>query len=288
MLTESDSAVIYRGACVPEHLPHYVEPVSGATAHLHEGYVVFTLKDRLTFIGYPVTLEAAGPGHACESACRKFRPAILSVLAPDLSFVKPVPQSPVSDDYYRLDLTSSAPNPERAYMIRRAGREVSVVRGRWGKEHEKLVADFICQRRIGKSYADIFHRIPHFLESANTARLLDARKGPILSAFTVADFGSADYAFYLFNFRSTTDFVPGSSDLLIFNLAEEARNRGKIALNLGLGISDGNRRFKRKWGGVAFLRYGSATVERPQGLRKTLSALIRPIPAEGRHPEGKT
>ncbi|MCF8111832.1 MAG: hypothetical protein K9J85_10120 [Desulfobacteraceae bacterium] len=287
MLTDSELALIEKGACVPEHLPHYVEPISGATAHLHEGYVVFTGKDRLIFIGYPVTPNAAGLESACESACCKFRPQILSVIAGDLSFLEPDTQSRAPDEYFRLSLPVSAPNQNRAYMIKRARREVSVVRGTWGAEHEKLVNDFICNREIEKPYAEIFQRIPDFLESAGTARLLEARKGPVLSAFTVADFGSADYAFYLFNFRSTTDFVPGANDLLLLALVEEAHSLGKTALNLGLGINEGNRRFKQKWGGVPFLKYVSATVERPRGLRKTLAGLIRQF-VEGRHPEGKT
>ena len=79
------------------------------------------------------------------------------------------------------------------------------------------------------------------------------------------DLGSADYAFYLFNLRSETRYVPGASDILFFEMVKRAQNSGKKAVNLGLGVNTGIRRFKRKWGGTPFLPYFAALV-RHQGL----------------------
>jgi hypothetical protein len=74
-------------------------------------------------------------------------------------------------------------------------------------------------------------------------------------AFDVADFTARDYTFYLFNFRARPSAVPGASDLLLQALIEEARGLGKPFVNLGLGIDGGVAFFKKKWGGVPFLRY---------------------------------
>jgi hypothetical protein len=41
-----------------------------------------------------------------------------------------------------------------------------------------------------------------------------------------------------------------------------AQAGGKSAINLGLGINSGIRRFKEKWGGVPFLRCETAVVSR--------------------------
>jgi hypothetical protein len=53
-----------------------------------------------------------------------------------------------------------------------------------------------------------------------------------------------------------------------------AQFQGKKAINLGLGIHPGIRHFKEKWGGVPFLAYHSALVQRPtvdlEGLAKKL------------------
>ena len=56
--------------------------------------------------------------------------------------------------------------------------------------------------------------------------------------------------------------VPGASDLLLRELVKVAHAARKKAVNLGLGINDGIRRFKEKWGGVPFLPYVSAIVQR--------------------------
>ena len=74
--------------------------------------------------------------------------------------------------------------------------------------------------------------------------------------------GSASYAFYLFNIRSPKVNVPGASDLLFHEMVRLAQAEGKKALNLGLGIHPGVRRFKEKWGGTPFLNHASAFVAR--------------------------
>jgi hypothetical protein len=76
------------------------------------------------------------------------------------------------------------------------------------------------------------------------------------------DLGAADYAFYLFNFRSGKINVPGASDLLFHEMVNLAQTEGKKALNLGLGINAGVRRFKEKWGGTPFLNYSSVLVDK--------------------------
>ncbi len=287
MLTDTEAALIYKGACVPEQLPHYVTSITGQTARLHKGYVVFTTDSHLTFVGYPAVAGAVGLENAWKTACRRFCPETASVIAPEIAFLKTAPHSTVSDDYFRLDLPCTHLQQKRAYMIRRAGREVSVSKGAWSPAHEKLVADFIRARRVDDAHARIFARIPDYLAAASPACLLEARKGRALSAFTVADFGSADYAFYMFHFRSPDDFVPGTTDLLLWTLAETAARKGKKALNLGLGINEGNRRFKRHWGGGPFLKHMSATTECPGFSWRVLGRTIRQMIAGG-PPEGKT
>ena len=81
-------------------------------------------------------------------------------------------------------------------------------------------------------------------------------------AFTIIDVGSQDYAFYLFNFRSHKFDIPGASDMLFKEMVAVAHAEGKKAINLGLGIHSGIRRFKEKWGGTRFLSYNSALVRR--------------------------
>ena len=62
--------------------------------------------------------------------------------------------------------------------------------------------------------------------------------------------------------RSSKRAAPGASDLLLHRIAEDARAEGKRFLNLGLGVNDGVRFFKEKWGGVPFARHVGAVLVR--------------------------
>jgi hypothetical protein len=92
--------------------------------------------------------------------------------------------------------------------------------------------------------------------SSKTALLLSARnhKGTLI-AFDVADYGSKEYAFHMFNFASREHYVPGASDLLLSEVVSIARVQGKRFINLGLAINAGIAFFKQKWGGVPFLNH---------------------------------
>jgi hypothetical protein len=142
-------------------------------------------------------------------------------------------------------------------MLRRASRELSVEAGKeWSKEHGALITEFLSSHEVSDETEHIFARIPEYMASATTALLLSARnqKGELI-ALDVADFGSKDYAFYMFNFASREHYIPGASDLLLHELVTIAQQKGKLFINLGLAINAGITFFKQKWGGVSFLNH---------------------------------
>jgi hypothetical protein len=147
-------------------------------------------------------------------------------------------------------------------MVRRAGRELRVEEGAFGKEHKRLVKAFLSSHPVSQEQKEIYKGIPRYLKRSRSTLLLDARKEDDLVAFNIVDMGSADYAFYLFNIRSPKVNVPGASDLLFHEMVRLAQAEKKKALNLGLGIHPGVRRFKEKWGGTHFLTHASALVTR--------------------------
>jgi hypothetical protein len=71
----------------------------------------------------------------------------------------------------------------------------------------------------------------------------------------VGEFAALSTAFFMFCFRDPRLAPPGSADLALSGLLQEARQRGQARMNLGLGVSDGIRFFKRKWGAEPFLPY---------------------------------
>jgi len=262
MLTEEQQRLIYQHAFVPEHLPAYVQSVSGAEACLHEDYLCYVLKDHLLFVGYPLVDRDFSLEEAYESACKRFRPATVAIIARNIPFRQGLVEEQPPDSYYKIDLPVSGLAPGVAYMIRRGARELRVSEGMFGKEHEQLVSDFLVARELGHAHGQIFGQIPKYLEASRTALLLEARTGDRLAAFVIVDFGSADYGFYMFNFRSLIESVPGASDLLFHRMTQLAQQMGKQAINLGLGINFGVVRFKEKWGASPFLPCESAMIRR--------------------------
>jgi hypothetical protein len=262
MLNKEERALVYQHAYLPEHLPNYVEAASGAEPHLHGDYLCFSQRTHLIFIGYPLGIKAGDTQRAYKSACKRFRPATVAIIAPEIWLPAQTYEGRPRDSYYRLGLPLGPIDPEVAYMVRRAGRELQVTQGRFGKEHQRLVKDFLSRHDLTREQRYIFKRILHYSKRSMTMRLLEARKEDVLVAFTIVDMGSANYAFYLFNFRSVEENIPGASDLLFHEMVSLSQSEGKVAINLGLGIHPGIRRFKVKWGGIPFLAYASALVHR--------------------------
>lgn len=262
MLTLQERKSLYDCAYVPEHLPDYVEAISGAEPFLHEGHLCFFRAGHLIFIGYPLRQESDKTPEAYESACGLFRPSTAAIIAPNMWVQEDQLKGLVEDSYYGLQLPLAPLRSDVSYMIRRAGRELRVLKGGFGEEHENLINSFVAEREFSPGHREIFKQIPKYLSNSPTAVVLEARKSEELVAFNIVDLGSADQCFYLFNFRSLKSNVPGACDLLFYEMARLAVAEAKRTMNLGLGINSGVRRFKEKWGAVPFLPHASAFVRR--------------------------
>ncbi|MEW6263326.1 MAG: hypothetical protein AB1641_09625 [Thermodesulfobacteriota bacterium] len=282
MLDQRQRAFLYDRARVPEQLPDYVTAVSGAEPFLFEQYLFFRRGGHLLFIGYPLDEAAPAMPQAFENAVRQYQPRTAALIAPGIWLPPNRTAEVIHDFYFELTLPLAKPRAELAYMVRRAGREVVVNIGSFGREHEEVIGSFLSARPLDQGYKTIYEAIPRYLEKSSTARLLEARRLGRLAAFNILDLGSFRYGFYMFNFRSREVNVPGASDLLFQEMARLAHQEGKQALNLGLGINPGVKRFKEKWGARAFLPYASTMFRPgPRGLKDlirnvVLSALKQP------------
>jgi hypothetical protein len=262
MLNNAELQKIYQYAYIPEHLPDYVEAVSGARAHLIDNFLCFYRRNHLILNGYPLGGKAGNVVEAYKAACEHFKPATVAILAPEIWLPEETYEHQSTDHYYQLVLPLMSIDSEVAYMVRRAERELSLHHGVFNKEHKRLIKDFIKTHDLNKAQTHIYKQIQTYLKRCPSCRILETRKGDHLVAFTIIDVGSQDYAFYLFNFRSHKIKVPGASDLLFKEMVALAHAEGKKAINLGLGIHSGIRRFKEKWGGTRFLSYNSVLVRR--------------------------
>ena len=266
MLKPNEKNHIFQRAYVPEHLIEYVTAVSGGTPHIFQDYLCYIHRSHLTFIGYPLTDDAKHISRVYHAACEQLKPHSVTLVAADLSGLPEGDETLPADRYYRLDLPVKSLHPEVAYMVRRAARELDISAGQFGREHKKIIKKFIGRQALSAAQTHIFQRVSNYLKRSKTAHLFEARKSGNLVAFSIVDLGSARYAFYQFNFRSPKWPVPGASDLLFDKMVRMAQAEGKQAMNLGLGVHAGIRRFKEKWGGRAFLEHRSIVIHRQPGL----------------------
>jgi hypothetical protein len=261
MLNDQDIKWIHRHAYLPEHLPDYVRAVSGAEPFLSRNYLYFLDKKHLIFNGYPLESDSNSPAPVYESICERCQPTTVAVIAPAIWMPAEQCEPQSTDSYYRLDIPITPIDAAVAYMLRRARRELQVTRGSFGKEHKKIIKTFVRGHNFSRRQKYIYKRIPHYLKASDGAVLFEARRGNKLVAFSIVDVGAADYAFYMFSFRSSKTGLPGASDLLFHEMVKLAQAEGKKAINLGLGVNAGIRRFKEKWGGVPFLNYCSVLID---------------------------
>jgi len=262
MLSKEERRRIYRQAYLPEHLPEYVASVSGARPYLIENHLCFCHRRHVMFIGFPLGDPTSDTVQAYLTVCERYKPVTVAVIAPRIWLPEDACETQPGDRYYRLKLPMESIQAEVAYMVRRAQRDLVVTRSKFGREHKKIVREFLKTRQFTSEQVYLFQHLRHYLKQSSSAIMLDARKGTELVAFSVIDLGSADYAFYLFNFRAAKLNVPGASDLLFQEMVNIAQSSGKKSINLGLGINPGIRRFKEKWGGIPFLSCETAIVSR--------------------------
>jgi len=262
MLNDHEIEWVHRRAYLPEHLADYVRAVSGAEPFLYRNYLYFLNKKHLMFIGYPLAPDSDPAARIYEIICERLRPTTVAVMAPTIWLPAEQYEQQATDSYYRLDLPLRPMDAAVAYMLRRAQRDLQVTRGSFGKEHKKIIKAFLADHSFNRRQKYLFKHIPQYLKASNSAVLLEARRKKELVAFNIVDLGAVDYAFYLFSFRSSKLNVPGASDLLFHEMLNLAQTAGKKAVNLGMGVNAGIRRFKKKWGGTPFLNYFSVFVDK--------------------------
>jgi len=259
MITTDQLAYIEEHAYIPEHMIHYVTAVSQAEPFLFGAYLAYSKKDLLIFIGYPLkeAFEEKRMERALNEARRRFKPKEVSLAAPKVPSSMASHTQSSSDYYYKLDLSALSISQKLRNMLKRAGRDLVVERMRGlDKEHYQMVNEFFNTHMVDEPTQFIIKRIPEYLSSAPSVWVFNARKkGGALAAFDIAEFGARHYAIYMFNFTSRSHYIPGASDLLLFEVIKFAKEENKEFVNLGLGINTGVTFFKKKWGGVPFYPY---------------------------------
>ncbi|MBW2441957.1 MAG: hypothetical protein JRH12_15870 [Deltaproteobacteria bacterium] len=253
MLTRDQEKYILDHAYVPEHTVGLMTSLSGGEGFLVDDFFFCRRNDWVIFVGYPLrqtfTLEQFEA--VLEKVKNDFKPARISLIAPQL----PAPFNSTcrqrdSDYYYTLVTAPPVLGDAVRRNLKKAARMVSVERGsRMGDAHQELMDEFVALVKPPDRVKDLLHKMPRYIAEAPSAWVLNAwYTKNVLAAFYVVDLAAGQFANYIIGCYSKRNYVRGASDLLASELLAMGSESGKNYIHMGLGINDGIRRFKAKWG----------------------------------------
>jgi hypothetical protein len=260
MLTEAEEREILDQAYIPEHIVSLMKSLSGGEPFLIDGFLCFFKKDWLMVIGYPLgsPFQSESLEKAILKGLEKFQPVYAWFISPEtLPLFSRLCGSRQSDEYYELDLRGHAPNKKLARIAEKASLELSVTREqRMGDEHRRLIAEFTEKETLSPQVRQLYLDMPKAVDGSKTTTVLSAwSKEGHLTAFYVIELAASRFAAYLIGCFSRKTHAPHASDLLFHEMVSLAKEQGKASINLGLGVNEGIRRFKKKWGGTPALPY---------------------------------
>jgi hypothetical protein len=266
------------GAVVPEQVVAYVAAAAGARPRMFADCVGYASDGTLVLIAYP--LGAPDNVKAMTAAVDEAlgMPGLerITVIGPARPRQAPETAAAAQDSYYALPVPAPPPGQKLRNLLHRASRELGIVQGRLlENDHTALVQRYLAERRLAAGTRRIFGRLSRYIEASAgslvvSGRLADGR----LAVFAVGEFAGLATAFFMFCFRDPECAPPGSADLVLSGLLEEACRRGQTRMNLGLGVNAGIEFFKRKWGAKPFLPYVETSWKlKPRGFLSKLRGL---------------
>jgi hypothetical protein len=260
MMTPEEEAYALTRAYVPEHVVSLMTLISKGDPFLIEYHLGLVKDNWLILVGYPLDQNYSQErcGRILKQAVETFRPEYLWFIGPEIPpFLLESGQERQTDQYYQLDLTQTKQKPSLLRAAHQASADLIVERGRsMTREHEALISELLQREKLPARVQELYLAAPDYVGRSSTAWTLNALdKTGKLCAFYVVELGAKNFSAYLLGAHSKKHYVPHASDLLFLEMINLTREHGKNNINLGLGVHEGIRRFKEKWGGKPFLMY---------------------------------
>jgi hypothetical protein len=260
MITPEEEAYLHTKAYVPEHIVNLMVPISKGEPFLKEDHLGFVKDNWVIVVGYP--LDGNFSQERCErilkQAVETFRPEYLWFIGPEApAALLDSCTERETDRYYRLDLEQIKLKPSLQRMADIASKALTMERGHSiSKEHQSLIAELLKREKLSPRVRELYRAMPDYVAHSSSACVLNARdKGGKLSAFYIVELGAKNFSTYVLGSHSKKHYISHASDLLFLEMIKLSYEKGKKTINLGLGVNEGIRRFKKKWGAVPFLNY---------------------------------
>jgi hypothetical protein len=251
-------------------------PISKGEPFLKEEHLIFVKDNWLILVGYP--LDGEFSRDRCEEtlkqAVEKHRPEYLWFIGPEIPpSLQGFCKERQTDQYYKFDLNQAKLKPSLQRVAEKASKELIVERSHSiSKEHEALISELLKREKLPPRLKELYCAMPDYVAQSSTACVLNAQdKNGRLCAFFVVELWAKNFSTYVLGSHSKKHYVSHASDLLFLEMIKLTREQGKNTIHLGLGVNEGIRRFKEKWGGIPFLNYEFC--ERYYGYTRTVSLI---------------
>ena len=260
VITLQEEAYVLERAYVPEHIVNLMGPISKGEPFLKEDHLGFVKDNWLILVGYPLdgNFSQDRTERVVKQAVETFRPEYLWFIGPEVlpSLLNSCTERE-TDRYYTLDIEQTKLKPSLQRIADKASEELTVERSyAFSKDHETLVAELLKREKLPPRIRELYRAMPDYVARSSSACVINARdKNGKLCAFFIVELGAKNFSAYVLGSHSKKHYVPHASDLLFLEMIKLTREHGKRTINLGLGVNEGIRRFKEKWGGVPYLDY---------------------------------
>lgn len=275
---------ILEKALVPEHSVGFMQAMSGGDYFLVGPYLFIAAGDWLLAVGYPLEGDYSPSGfeQALTAALHRTRAMDCWAVCPALP-ERLTAHRRDRDTYYILACNAAVPGRLERLADRAASAltvQESLV---FTPAHRRLWAEFTGRLTLPPTVRELYARTEDVLSRAPGLSLLNAwdRQGN-LAACLLMDSAPHRFASYLIGAHSRVHYTAYASDLLFREMIRIARGNGKQYLHLGLGVNEGIRRFKVKWGGAPGLPYEMAEWREKAGMREGVNDLMRMLAARRR------
>lgn len=260
MITLEEEAYALARAYVPEHIVSLMALISKGNPFLIEDHLVFVKDNWLILVGYP--LDGNFSQERCErilkQASESFQPEVLWFIGPEApSSLLDSCKERQTDQYYALNIEKTRLRPSLLKTAEKASEKLTIERGRAiSRDHQALTSELLARVTLPDRVRELYLAMPEYVGRSSSAWTIDARdvKGK-LCAFSVIEMGAENFSAYILGAHSKKIDAPHASDRLFLEMIHMTREQGKTTMNLGLGVNEGIRRFKKKWGGKPFLKY---------------------------------
>jgi hypothetical protein len=260
MLSPGEEEYILKNAKVPEHIPALMAGISQADLFLAGPFVCLAKDDWLIFVGYPLEGDFSEDSFSLslEKAMALRRPVHTWFIAPKIpASLVPKVKTHEGDFYYRLDLQRPQISRGLIRAAEKAAQALSVSLSRsFSEEHVLLTEEFLRRQELPPRVYQLYLRMKDYLAFSKTSLLLSAwNREKRLSAYYVLELGAEKFLTYVVGSHSKVNYVAHASDFLFYEMIQVAKKYQKEYVHLGLGVNEGIARFKKKWGGIPFLKY---------------------------------